>query len=48
MTKTMCQKKQKGKDKIKTKEAKFRCKSCAQKANKKKHLCKPKKLKVSA
>ncbi len=48
MTKTMCKKKQGGINKIKEKEAKFICKSCAQKAHKKKHLCKPKKLKISA
>jgi len=44
----MCKKNREGINKIKKKEQKFVCKSCGQKSHKKKHLCKPKKLKISA
>jgi hypothetical protein len=44
MTKTMCQKSKKKRDKVSMKEAKFICKKCKSTAHKEKHLCKPEKI----
>jgi hypothetical protein len=44
MSKTMCQTDDKDKRAEKMKDAKFSCKKCGAKAEKKKHLCKPQKL----
>lgn len=46
MTKTMCKKSKDKKRKVGSFEKRYKCKSCSQTAHKKKHLCKPKKIKV--